>query len=70
MDYTSAIDVAAWVVKKLKTEDIPENTFLNVNVPHVNGSELKGILLTQQGLRVYHGRLDKRQDPRGKDCFG
>jgi len=69
LDYTSAVDVASWVVKKLITEGIPENTFLNVNVPYVNGGELKGILLTQQGLRVYHGRLDKRQDPRGKDYY-
>jgi 5'-nucleotidase len=36
LDYTTAVDVAAWVVKK-PAEGIPDNTLLNVNVPGRNG---------------------------------
>jgi 5'-nucleotidase len=43
LDYSAAVDVATWVVKKVMAEGLPENTFLNVNVPQVNGNKLNGI---------------------------
>jgi 5'-nucleotidase len=66
LDYTVAVNVAAWIVEKVIAEGLPKQTFLNVNVPYLAASEVKGIRLTQQGLRVYHDRLDKRRDPRGE----
>lgn len=69
LDYDVAVDVAVWIVDKMISAGLPEHTFLNVNVPYVLQGELKGISLTQQGLRVYHDRLDKRQDPRGEDYY-
>jgi 5'-nucleotidase len=32
-------------------------------------SELKGIRVTRQGLRVYRDKLDAREDPRGRPYY-
>jgi 5'-nucleotidase len=42
---------------------------LNVNVPYLKESELKGYMITRQGLRVYRDALDVRMDPRGKPYY-
>lgn len=63
--YDVAVAVARQIVETAIAEGLPANTFLNVNVPYLPLSKLKGIWLTRQGLRVYHDRLDRRTDPRG-----
>jgi hypothetical protein len=42
---------------------------LNVNVPYLTEAELKGYMVTRQGLRVYRDVLDKRMDPRGRPYY-
>jgi len=42
---------------------------LNVNVPFLPEAQIKGIQITRQGLRVYHDKLDRRLDPRGKPYY-
>lgn len=69
LDYTASVEVAAQVVETVIEKGLPKGTFLNINVPTLPLSELKGIQLTRQGLRVYRDRLDKRQDPRGNDYY-
>lgn len=69
LDYETAVFVAAHVVSQVIARGLPDKTFLNVNVPSVPLSDLKGVQLTRQGLRVYRDRLDKRQDPRGNDYY-
>ncbi|MCA9919855.1 MAG: 5'/3'-nucleotidase SurE, partial [Anaerolineales bacterium] len=69
LDYSLAVKVAADVVRTVLANDLPQGTFLNVNVPYVPVLEFKGIRLTRQGLRVYRDRLDKRTDPRGNDYY-
>ncbi|MFZ1398131.1 MAG: 5'/3'-nucleotidase SurE, partial [Candidatus Promineifilaceae bacterium] len=69
LDYSLAVRVAADVVRTVLANDLPQGTFLNVNIPHVPAEEFKGIRLTRQGLRVYRDRLDKRTDPRGNDYY-
>lgn len=69
LNYEVAIDVTRHVIGTVLRQGMPANTFLNVNVPHVPTEQLKGILLTRQGLRVYNDRLDRRIDPRGKEYY-
>jgi 5'-nucleotidase len=69
LNYETPAHVAADVVKLVMAHGLPKGTFLNVNVPHVALKDLNGIQLTQQGLRVYRDRLDKRTDPRGNDYY-
>lgn len=69
LDYETAVAVAARVVAQVVDHGLPAKTFLNVNVPNLPLSDLKGVQLTRQGLRVYRDRLDKRQDPRENDYY-
>lgn len=69
LDYSMAARIARLVVRTVIRHGLPKGVFLNVNVPYLPVEEIKGIRRTRQGLRVYHDRLDKRQDPRGRDYY-
>jgi 5'-nucleotidase len=69
LDYSTAVHVASRVISIVIERGLPKGVFLNVNVPSGLLSRMKGILTTRQGLRVYRDRLDKRQDPRGRDYY-
>ena len=44
---------------------MPPDAVLNLNVPGLPLSEIKGLQITRQGLRVYNDELLERSDPRG-----
>jgi 5'-nucleotidase len=69
LDYGPAARVARRIVEKLSMKGIEAHTLLNVNVPYLTDGELKGVMITRQGLRVYRDRLDKRTDPRGRPYY-
>jgi 5'-nucleotidase len=47
----------------------PENTLLNINLPPVPGSEIRGIRLTRLGKRVYSDSIKRMEDPWGRPIF-
>jgi 5'-nucleotidase len=69
LDYTTAAKVGRRVATRVLAEGMPEGVLLNVNVPYVNEDEIKGFMITRQGLRVYRDALDSRIDPRGKPYY-
>jgi len=69
LDYVMAARLAGQVVKKVAETSLPEGVFLNVNIPCLKEGELKGFMLTRQGLRLYHDVLDCRKDPRGQSYY-
>ncbi|MCL4529608.1 MAG: 5'/3'-nucleotidase SurE [Chloroflexi bacterium] len=69
LDYSTAAIVGRRVVEKVMADGLPEGVLLNVNVPYLKESELKGYMITRQGLRVYRDALDQRIDPRGKPYY-
>ena len=69
LDYSTAAAVGRRVAEQVIKEGLPEGVLLNVNVPYVKEEELKGFMITRQGLRVYLDALDKRIDPRGKPYY-
>jgi 5'-nucleotidase len=69
LDYSAAASVARRVVKRVIKEGLPEGVVLNVNVPYLKEEELKGFMVTRQGLRVYRDELDRRLDPRGRPYY-
>ena len=48
---------------------LPEGTLLNVNIPNLDISEIKGIKVTKQGKRLYNDPIVEKIDPRGKEYF-
>ncbi|NOH01317.1 MAG: 5'/3'-nucleotidase SurE [Chloroflexi bacterium] len=69
LDYSTSAVVARRVVEQVIADGLPEGVVLNVNVPYLTESELKGYMITRQGLRVYRDALDVRTDPRGKPYY-
>ncbi|AEX85138.1 stationary phase survival protein SurE [Marinitoga sp. 1135] len=49
--------------------DIPEFTALNINVPSVEYSELKGFKITRQSRRRYKDYFEARKDPFGNTYY-
>ncbi len=69
LDYSAAASVARRVAERVLAEGLPEGVLLNVNVPYLKESELKGFMVTRQGLRLYRDELDRRLDPRGRPYY-
>jgi len=47
----------------------PASTLLNVNIPSVPASEIKGVKLTRLGRRVFNDSIAKMKDPWGRPIF-
>jgi 5'-nucleotidase len=69
LDYSTAAKVARQVTALVMTDNLPQGVLLNVNVPYLTREQLKGIMVTRQGLRVYLDKLDRRVDPRGRPYY-
>jgi len=69
LDYAPAAAVARRVIEKVMADGVPQGVIVNVNVPYLKEHEIKGFMITRQGLRVYHDALDTRVDPRGRPYY-
>lgn len=69
IDYGAAARAAAKIVRQVIENGLAHEVLLNVNVPFLPDDKIRGIVLTRQGLRVYHSRLDERIDPRNKSYY-
>lgn len=68
-DYSAAAHYAHRIARAVPLYGLPSNVLLNVNIPYRPVDEIKGVLITRQGLRVYHDKLDRRADPRGRPYY-
>jgi 5'-nucleotidase len=69
LEYGPAAQVARRVAGKVMAEGLPQGVLLNVNIPYLKEAEIKGTMITRQGLRLYRDELDARKDPRGKPYY-
>ena len=69
LDYSTAAAVGRRVSARLLAGGLPHGVFLNVNVPFLKEAEIKGFMITRQGLRVYRDALDPRIDPHGRPYY-
>ncbi len=63
--FETAAQVVLDLLPKVETDKIPANQVLNVNVPNVPYTELKGMMVTRLGDRSPAAEIIKQQDPRG-----
>ncbi|MBD2325833.1 5'/3'-nucleotidase SurE [Alkalinema sp. FACHB-956] len=68
-DFQPAADYAKTLLGQLAQTPLSEMILLNVNVPAVAAEEIKGAIVTRQGIRRYIEVFEKRQDPRGKTYY-
>lgn len=69
VDYGPAARAASKIVRQVIENGLAHEVLLNVNVPALSDEKIRGIMLTRQGLRVYHSRLDERIDPRSRPYY-
>jgi 5'-nucleotidase len=68
-DFSGAAYYANLLVKQLLTQKTDKHLCLNVNVPAVPKSLLKGLKVCRQAYAKYEERFDERHDPTGKKYY-
>jgi 5'-nucleotidase len=63
--WATAANVAVRHAREVLANGLPRTTFLNINVPNLPESELRGDRWVRQGRKAYRERVDRRSDPRG-----
>ncbi|MBI3781275.1 MAG: 5'/3'-nucleotidase SurE [candidate division NC10 bacterium] len=69
VDFSTAGRIAVTLAELIAKNGLPANTLLNVNVPNLRPSEIKGVAITQQGRRHYGDIIVRKVDPRGKAYY-
>ena len=54
---------------RLHDSNLPKTTLLNVNVPALPKSQIRGRHVTRLGRRIYRDVIVKRQDPNGRNYY-
>jgi 5'-nucleotidase len=67
--FPEAAQVAVRVARQVIANGLPEDTFLNVNVPNCPSEELSPPLVTRQGKRSFVGSVIGNTDPRGRKYY-
>jgi 5'-nucleotidase len=68
-DYSYAAKFTGKLVDYLFTNKLTVDTLLNVNIPAIPESEVKGVAITKLGNRKYDNLFERRTDPSGKFYF-
>ncbi len=68
-DFSRAAKISSKVVKFFHKKSMPKGTFLNVNIPSVPQSQIKGIRFTRQGTEPIHSDFNKRTDPHLRNYY-
>lgn len=68
-NYATAAEVVSWLIHAGIPQQLPALTLLNVNVPDIPLSALKGLRLTTVGMRQYSEEIHERKDSRGRPYY-
>jgi 5'-nucleotidase len=64
--FETAAEFIAKLVRVFPKAHLAKRSLLNVNVPCVPVDQVKGVLVTELGVRLYDDYFEKRTDPRGR----
>ncbi|MFN2396956.1 MAG: 5'/3'-nucleotidase SurE [Bacteroidales bacterium] len=68
-DFVSAKKYIQQIVRNVLEHGLPKGNCLNVNIPAVKESEIKGVRICRQANANWVEEFDHRKDPRGKDYY-
>ncbi len=68
-NFEAAAHYAKLIAEYVLRSNLPPATILNVNVPHMPKGDIRGVLVTRQGKRVYGEPIVEKVDPRGKKYY-
>lgn len=61
--------LARLVPQLIRPGAFPPETLLNVNLPAIDPSEVRGVRVTRLGRRVYSDSITRARDPNGREYF-
>ncbi len=67
--YSTAAGFAVKLVQMIIEKGMPEDTLLNVNIPNLPASQVKGVKITRMGKGKWEGSIIQKTDPRGKKYY-
>jgi len=67
--YETASSVAGALIDFIRSNPLPRGVLLNVNVPNVPLSLLRGVRVTRKGVRLYEGKVTRFTDPGGRTYY-
>jgi 5'-nucleotidase len=68
-NFDYAARFAAKLARRVLDAELGPDVLLNVNVPPLPRSQIKGVQITRLGQREYRDELIKRKDPFGRDYY-
>jgi 5'-nucleotidase len=68
-DFTAAAHFAKITAEKIMHNGLPANSLLNVNIPKLKLTDIKGIKVARQAVAKWVEEFDERRDPRGKKYY-
>jgi 5'-nucleotidase len=68
-DFTGAKIYARMIVEKILSKKADKHLCLNVNIPSLDSSLIKGIKVCRQAYAKYKEEFEERVDPSGKKYF-
>ncbi len=68
-DFSGAAKYANFIAQQILTFGLPNATLLNVNIPALNASELRGLKICRQAVAKWEEEYDERFDPIGRKYY-
>jgi 5'-nucleotidase len=68
-DFSAAAAYAVKLAAATKKRGLPPGTLLNVNLPNIPASKIKGVRVTNQSKTTFNDWFDKRTDPHGQTYY-
>jgi len=68
-NFRPAAHFAAYLASQMLRARLGKPLLLNVNVPALRETDIRGVQITRLGERVYHDALLQRADPRGRPYY-
>jgi 5'-nucleotidase len=68
-EFGCAAEFASRLALAIIRNGLPDGTLLNVNVPVIPKSEIRGVEITRQGMARFTEEFHKRVDPRGRNYW-
>jgi 5'-nucleotidase len=68
-DFSTAARFTAHLADLISHNGLPRGVLLNVNIPAVESSKIKGVAITRQGRFTFRDGFEKREDLRGHTYY-
>ena len=68
-DFTQSKDFISKITYNALNNEIPKGVVLNVNIPSVKKSDIKGVKICRQAIAYWVEEFDKRKNPLGQEYY-